>query len=189
MIDYLTFPELPGKLCFYCTRRNATLQVTACATQWKLANNKAHNGYSHQCQTCSVGALHAGEGELTMSQLRGKQICARCFRVGMRLIGGDLCVSCWNRQREVFIGINARGNKPIKHPPISPFRAAILCGNKVIQIKRNHAISNDELIVATLRDSTRQVFFGLQLTGTNTEQKIPVQRELFDDSDKKPCER
>ncbi|EPT1451880.1 hypothetical protein ACVOZ6_003468 [Escherichia coli] len=186
MIDYFTLPELPDKPCFYCTRRNATLQVATCAAQWKLANSRARSECSHQCQTCPVGAVHAGEGELTMSHLRGKEICARCHRVGLRLISGDICVSCWNRQREVFIGTNARGKRPTNHPPITPYRAAILCGNRVTLIKRAHATSNEELMVAALRDNTRQVFFGLQLTGTNTEQRIPVQGELFDEGDKDP---
>ena len=179
-IEYFILPELPDKPCFYCARRNATLQVATCAAQWKQANSRARSECSHQCQTCPVGAQHAGEGDVTMSHLRGKEICARCFRVGLRLIAGDICVSCWNRQREVFIGTNARGKKPTNHPPITSYRAGMMCGNKVTLIKRAHATSNEELIVAALRDNTRQVFFGLQLTGTNTEYTIPRQGELFD---------
>ncbi|ECZ5235278.1 hypothetical protein AH156_20000 [Salmonella enterica subsp. enterica serovar Enteritidis] len=178
VIEYFTLPELPDRQCFNCTRRNATLQVATCAAQWKQANSRARSECSHQCQTCPIGALHAGEGELTMSHLRGKEICARCHRVGLRLISGDICVSCWNRQREVFIGTNARGKKPTNHPPITAFRAAIYCGGKITLIKRAHAISTDELMVAALRDNTRQVFFGLQLTGTDCEDRIPVQGEL-----------
>ncbi|ENE5752148.1 hypothetical protein ABNO07_003627 [Salmonella enterica subsp. enterica serovar Bareilly] len=41
-------------------------------------------------------------------------------------------------------------------------------------------MSTEELIVATLRDNTRQVFFGLQLTGTASNKRIPVQGELFE---------
>lgn len=183
MIEYFTLPELPDRPCFKCARRNATLQVATCAATWLQANSRARSEFSHQCQICPVGAFHAGEGDLTMSHLRGKEICARCFRVGLRLISGDICVSCWNRQREVFIGSNARGKKPTNHPPIQAFRAAILCGGKVTLIKRAHSTSTEELIVAALRDNTRQVFFGLQLTGTNSDRRIPVQTELFDDSD------
>lgn len=186
MIEYFTLPELPDRLYFDCTRRNARLQVASCAAQWKQANSRARSECSHQCQTCPVGAMHAGEGELTMSHLRGKEICARCHRVGLRLISGDICVSCWNRQREVFIGVNARGKKPSNHPRITAFRAAIQCGGKITLIKRVHAISTEELMVAALRDNTRQVYFGLQLTGTCTEQRIPVQGELFDEGDKEP---
>lgn len=114
-----------------------------------------------------------------MSHLRGKEICARCFRVGLRLISGDICVSCWNRQREVFIGTNARGKRPTNHPPITSFRAGVMCGNRLRLVRREHATSNEELIVAALRDNTRQVYFGLVLTGTASERRIPVQGELF----------
>ncbi|EBA6160022.1 hypothetical protein H8U31_001377 [Salmonella enterica] len=181
MIDYFTLPELPDRPCFYCTRRNATLQVASCAMQWKQANSRARSECSHQCQTCPVGAVHAGEGELTMSHLRGKEICARCFRVGLRLISGDICVSCWNRQREYYLGVNARGKSPVNHPQIVSIRAAVFVGGEVKLIKRARAVSTEELIVAALRDNTRQVYFGLQLTGTNTDRRIPVQGELFDD--------
>jgi hypothetical protein len=116
-----------------------------------------------------------------MSHLRGKEICARCFRVGLRLISGDICVSCWNRQREYYLGVNARGKSPVNHPVISPLRAGIWVGGEIKLIKRARAVSNEELIVAALRDNTRQVFFGLMLTGTNSDLRIPVQRELFDD--------
>ncbi|ENW4943634.1 hypothetical protein ACFLMW_003783 [Salmonella enterica] len=180
VIDYFTLPELPDRQCFYCTRRNATLQVASCAAQWKQANSRARSECSHQCQTCPVGALHAGEGELTMSHLRGKEICSRCFRVGLRLISGDLCVSCWNRQREYYLGVNARGKSPVNHPQIHAIRAGILVGGEVRLVRRQRSVSTEELIVATLRDNTRQVFFGLQLTGTASNKRIPVQGELFE---------
>lgn len=182
VIEYFTLPELPDRPCFNCTRRNATLQVATCAAQWKQANSRARSECSHQCQTCPIGAVHAGEGELTMSHLRGKEICARCFRVGLRLISGDICVSCWNRQREYYLGVNARGKSPVNHPSISAIRAAVSVGGEIKLIRRARAVSTEELIVATLRDNTRQVFFGLQLTGTCTSRRIPVQGELFDDT-------
>lgn len=114
-----------------------------------------------------------------MSQLRGIEICSRCHRVGMRLIGGDICVSCWNRQREVIIGKNARGRKPLNHPPIIPLEITVLTGKKLVTIKRSHAVCTEELVISALRDSTRQVFFGFHSKGRASVQGIPVQGELF----------
>ena len=39
-------------------------------------------------------------------------VCPRCFRRADRLIKGDLCVSCYNRQREVRIGRDRKGARP-----------------------------------------------------------------------------
>lgn len=97
-----------------------------------------------------------------MSQLRGQEICSRCHRVGMRLVGGDICVSCWNRQREVIIGKNARGRKPLKHPPIAPRSITFMTGSALVRIERLYSVCTEELVISALRDSTRQVFFGFR---------------------------
>lgn len=177
MVEYFELPELPGKQMFRCERRNATLQVASCASMWKQANSKSTAECNMTCRTCPLGAVHAGEGDAVMSQLRGIEICSRCHRVGMRLIRGDICVSCWNRAREVLVGKNARGRKPLNHPPIVPHEITVLTGKKVTTIKRQHAICTEELVIAALRDSTRQVFFGFHASGQTCI--APVQGELF----------
>lgn len=179
MIDYFSIPELPDRQMFYCERRSCVLQVSTCAAQWKQANCKARSECSYQCQTCPVGAQHAGEGDVTMSHLRGKEICSRCHRVGLRLIYGDICVSCFNRQREHFVKRNARGRPPVNHPPIHPYRAAVLCGGKVTEVRKPNAIDMTELIVSQLRDRTRQVYFAMALPRPLRGEHIPVQGELF----------
>jgi hypothetical protein len=177
MIEYFTIPELPDKPMFRCERRNATLQVASCASMWKAANSKCNAESNISCRTCPLGAVHAGEGDAVMSHLRGVEICSRCHRVGMRLIGGDICVSCWNRAREVIVGKNARGRKPLNHPPIVPHAITVLTGKSLVTIKRAYAISTDELIIAALRDSTRQVYFSFHINGM--QNNVPLQGELF----------
>lgn len=177
MVEYFELPELPGKQMFRCERRNATLQVASCASMWKQANSKSTIECNMTCRTCPLGAVHAGEGDVQMSHLRGIEICSRCHRVGMRLISGDICVSCWNRAREVLVGKNARGRKPLNHPPIVPHEITVLSGKKLVTIKRKHAICTEELVIAALRDSTRQVFFGFH--GHAHAHIVPVQGELF----------
>lgn len=179
MVEYFTIAELPDRPMFRCERRNATLQVESCAAIWKAANSKSSSECNAMCRTCPIGAVHAGEGDAVMSQLRGQEICSRCHRIGMRLIGGDICVSCWNRQREVIIGKNARGRKPLNHPPVSPHAITIMTGNKLVSIKRQHAICTEELVISALRDSPRQVFFGFHASGGVSRVPIPVQGELF----------
>lgn len=179
MVEYFTIPELPDRPMFRCERRNATLQVDSCATIWRAANAKGGAECNAMCRTCPLGAMHAGEGDVVVSQLRGKEICSRCNREGMRLVAGDICVSCWNRQREVIVGKNARGKKPMNHPAIGPRAISIMTGGKVISIKRQHAVCTEELVIAALRDSPRQVFFGFKARGGNGRVLVPVQGELF----------
>lgn len=179
MVEYFTIPELPDKPMFRCERRNATLQVASCASMWKAANSKNNAECNMSCRTCPIGATHAGEGDAHMSHLRGVEICSRCHRVGMRLVSGDICVSCWNRAREVIIGKNARGRKPVNHPAIVPHEITVMTGKKLVTIKRSHAVCTEELIVSALRDSLRQVYFGYHSNGRTSVQSIPVQGELF----------
>lgn len=175
--EYFTIPQLPDRPMFKCERRDATLQVSSCASQWKAANSKANPECNMSCRSCPIGAMHAGEGDVHMSQLRGIEICSRCHRVGMRLVSGDICVSCWNRQREVLVGKNARGRKPMNHPPIQPMQITYVCGQEVLTLKRQHAVCAEELVIAALRDSTRQVFFGF--SGQTSVYPVPVQGELL----------
>lgn len=161
MIKYFNIPELPGKTMFHCDRRNATLQVDSCKAIWQAANGKLPGNAA--CRACPVGAKHAGEGEVSISKLRGTEICARCHRVGIRLIGGDICVSCWNRQRELIIGKNRRGREPKNHPPVAARKISFMVGDKRVTIARTHAITTSELMVSALRDSPRQVFFGFHV--------------------------
>lgn len=165
---------------FECERRNARIQVSSCASMWKAANSKSSAECNMSCRTCPIGAMHAGEGEVAMSHLRGVEMCSRCHRVGMRLVGGDICVSCWNRQREVIIGKNARGRKPLNHPPLLPHAITVMTGKKLVTIKRTHAICTDELVISALRDSTRQVFFGFHAAGRTSAIPVPLQGELFE---------
>lgn len=169
MVDYFTIPELPDRPMFRCERRNATLQVESCAAIWKAANGKNNSECGGACRNCSLGALHAGEGDAVMSRWRGIEICSRCHRVGMRLIGGDICVSCWNRQREVIIGKNARGRKPLNHPPIAPRSIAVLTGDELVTISRPYAVCTEELVISALRDSSRQVYFGFHSNGSGVD--------------------
>jgi hypothetical protein len=78
----------------------------------------------------------------------------------MRLIRGNLCVSCYNREREVIRGRNARGMVPTKLARLDP-RSICYSENGAVRIARTERTAGlAELVVATLRDATHQVIFG-----------------------------
>lgn len=72
------------------------------------------------CRSCPIGAAHAGEEAVTYSPIYGASICPRCRKGVTRMIQNRICVSCYNREREVDAGVNARGNVPVQllsNPP------------------------------------------------------------------------
>lgn len=176
-IEYFTYPELPDQVRFNCDRMLATLQVDTCAGMWTEANGKSPPERLAKCKSCPVGACHAGEDDFDVSSMRGSGLCARCHRGGFRLIGGDICVSCWNRASEVLKGCNRRGKVPMNHPPMAARSIRVLAGGVPVVIKREHSICTEELVVAALRDCTRQPLFGFHAKRAVTT--IAVQGELF----------
>lgn len=157
---YFEIPELPGRKYFECTRCSGNFSVQSCAKMWRMANSKRRIEAHGQCRGCQIGAMHAGEGDGQWSKIYGLDLCARCLRVGMRLIHGDLCVSCWNREREVIVGCNARGRIPMNHPPIAHRRITVVTDGKQITVDRPHSVTVTELIIAALRDNPKRVLFG-----------------------------
>jgi hypothetical protein len=86
-----------------CTRLRAWLSPAACATNFA-------RGRYHQCVGCAIGCENAGLDAALRESLRRKP-CYRCVRTGGRLVRG-LCISCYNREREVLAGVNAKGCFP-----------------------------------------------------------------------------
>jgi len=179
-VIYFTYPELPDRLMFECTSHKATLTVDACKGMWTEANGRTPPDRLALCRRCPLGAQHAGLQSFHVSKLRGTGICSRCHRGGMRLVRQDICVSCWNRERELLIGKNAKGRPPRLHQPVARRTIRILNGDQIQVIKRDTSLSTDELVVAALRDSTRQVYFGFHAKmppAGNTQ--APIQGSLF----------
>lgn len=93
-----------GLLVFDCTPLRASLSPAACA-----GNFLHHRCLA--CQDCPIGAHHAG---VDANPTRPQGSCIRCGELsGNRLIGRSWCVSCYNRQREVLNGCNAKGSFPV----------------------------------------------------------------------------
>ena len=163
MADYFTYDNVPGKTYFRCDRMRATLSTAACQSQWRRAD-ELNDGSHSACRLCPLGAVHAGEVAASMSPLKGTLTCARHHGTAGRLIGGMLCVSCYNRQREYLLGRNAKGTKPVKLCALEPRRIRYRHGSDVLTLKLKHSVDTDELVVAVLRDSRQSVEFAFNST-------------------------
>lgn len=159
-VEYFEFPEMPGKRAFKCEALRATLQVEACKGMWAQANTKGAPERLHKCRQCPIGALHVGVSDAAMNALRGTATCSRCHRTDMRLIGGNICVCCMNRQYEWVKGKNGRGKFPVTHPPLAKRVARYVVAGQVKTITRQLTASMDELTIELLRDSDKRVVFG-----------------------------
>lgn len=151
---------VPGMQHFSCERMHATLSVKACADNWRRGHYEGDLSRL-PCKGCEIGAMHAGEAGASRSPLLGTRICGRCHRTGMRLIGKHLCVSCYNREREVRVGKNAKGSPPVKWRALTRRTIAYqLSDGTVAERTIDRAADTDELIVAVLRDERKAVRFG-----------------------------
>lgn len=161
-VVYFESELLPGKPMLRCDRMSASLQVTRCASMWVEANeSRVSPERVGRCQGCAIGAAHAGAKDPNYHRLRGSPTCARCQRTGLRLIGGNVCVSCKNREYEWGKGRNARGRFPVMHPDLARRQIVVLAGGVVRVVARELTAGTMELVVEVLRDSPDRVVFGL----------------------------
>lgn len=106
VLELFTCPEHPGGL---------RLTPSACASQFQRAKGANPWDSVYRCHGCEIGAANAGCPPPPPAP--GRTLCCRCGRTGLRLIRGQICVSCYNREREVRIGKDRRGNAPKSAPP------------------------------------------------------------------------
>jgi hypothetical protein len=94
----------------------AVISTQSCAARWNKAQDARGDlgAALAACRKCSAGAAHAGHGRVNYSPWYKNGVCPRCGNGGRRIIGGKVCVSCWNRAREMRLGRNARGNRPVE---------------------------------------------------------------------------
>lgn len=129
----------------------------------------------HHCQGCELGAVHADQPIVRSSPLYGARICSRCHRPSARLIHGEHCPSCYNRQREVSIGKNGKGTRPVKHAYLHPCSVVVAHDGIVEERRFQHAADTLEAIVSVLRNVSGAVVFGFR----SRVIARPVQLELF----------
>lgn len=163
MVDYKTIDGVPGKLYFRCERMRATLSTSSCSDMWRRESD-LNDGAHSACRLCPLGAVHAGEVAASMSPLKGTLTCARCHRVSGRLISKMICVSCYNRGRELLCGRNAKGTAPVKLSRLDCRRVRYLHGTEVRTTALRQTLDTDEILVAVLRDSKQSVVFAFNST-------------------------
>lgn len=110
-IAYQTLDGISGRY-FECLTMRATLTPQACALNFAASTVLGEGRYA-SCHRCKIGRVHAGEKAGSESVDVGWR-CCRCGPSGQsRIIGGTLCVSCYNRTREVISLRDGRGSIPV----------------------------------------------------------------------------
>lgn len=115
-VEYFRMPGL-AKDMFRCSTWRANLVVDFCAGRWKKAQTARGEEADklRLCAICPIGPTHAGERYLPRAPGFQTNICPRCRKgSGRRLIGGRLCINCYNREREWLIGRNSKGSVPVR---------------------------------------------------------------------------
>lgn len=95
------------------------MSSAACAADWLRAQVQKPFPWESRwfCRTCLLGAARAGKdaaaAERTAQVDAVKSICVRCHKPCDRMLHNRYCVSCYNRQRELAVGLNGKGSAPV----------------------------------------------------------------------------
>jgi len=147
-----------------CDRRRMTLSRPGCAKLWLSTVEREPATWEgrHACLNCPVGAANAGRPlasvAIAVAAIRG--VCPRCRGFGARIIGGHLCISCYNRQREVERGRNAKGTRPRLADRLHPESLAVVEAGAGRTVCREGVIAPAELVVALAKAATGWMAFG-----------------------------
>lgn len=119
LIHYEECSDIPGMRLFRCEALRANLTPEACS-------RNVTNNATIQCARCPIGTVHVAAcapqalTKLTWQgpRYRGVQpakSCVRCCTKTYRLVRSkSICISCYNRERELRVGSNAKGTPPRK---------------------------------------------------------------------------
>ena len=151
---------------FACAKRRLSLTRRGCAALWTSAKQKPPAPWDSRaaCVGCNVGARHAGQPEapeLSAAVEAWRRVCPRCRRVAFRMIAGRLCVSCYNRDREVAIGCDRKGSRPGLTDRLHAVSLCVTDGSKVRTICYASVLDLPEAMIAATRTATRPLIFSL----------------------------
>lgn len=121
---------VPAQRHFDCSSLRATLDTASCADRWKRATLPNMEKLI-TCRRCPVGRQHHAEHYPEQEDALPERapVCIRCGKSAARLVGGETCLSCYNRKLEWIRGRNARGNAPRAYAPLIPRRVGIIAGD------------------------------------------------------------
>lgn len=110
-MDYQVRDGIPGRY-FRCETHRMVLSEAACSANYRRAGENAKTERAVRlCLGCPIGAGHAVV-LASPTPPDKSMVCCRCHGLSTRLIRGEICVSCYNREREVKKGRNGRGTAP-----------------------------------------------------------------------------
>lgn len=170
-VEYFPIEGVPGKY-FECPRGVGTMTPTACAENFRRSKNRTRKYSRFRCERCEIGALHLAEkdgvpvSDVFVPAVSGKKICPRCLRPSSRMIGGVLCVSCYNRQREAMIGVD-RGRRVKRKKPV-PFRVMVFKETMTMVVQVDAAYSLLEAAITACR-MTGAKRFGWCMRGVSND--------------------
>ncbi len=161
-LAYTTNPAAPGLKFFLCATFRAVLSQKGCGSRWREAQSATGREAERYaaCRGCPIGAAHAGEQHVRYSRWYKVQVCPRCHKGGMRMIGNRLCVSCYNRDRELKVGRNGRGNKPVELMARAPrmYQVTVKIDDETF-VYSAPSVSTQELVLQTLRTARGEISF------------------------------
>lgn len=165
-VRYFQPEGVPGEY-FECARYGL-MSTSACSRNFTDAPAAIKRGRLQHCIGCALGRRHAGIPDDPVpaperSSLVYRIACVRCRRDGRsessRIIGRlrlvrshTICVSCYNREREIRIGQNAKGARPKKWRGLFHTRVAYIAnGHVVVAPHPDPVIDRIELALTMLR--------------------------------------
>jgi len=148
---------------FRCVRRSMTLTVGGCSRLWQSAQDKKPDPWEgrHACRSCTLGARHAGKAPTNaVAADAWAMICDRCTRHADRMIGGRLCVSCWNRAREARVGFNRKGGRPQLLDRLRTQRVTVTESGAARVVEEANVLGAAEIMIHIARAAPGPVAFG-----------------------------
>lgn len=169
-VFYESIDDVDGKF-FMCPKYRAKLSQKTCAAMYREGRRNARHPDNRraECVGCPIGARHAddqGAQPVVVKLPVGRHQCVRCHGYAARLVQGGLCISCYNREREVRSGSNALGNAPHAADRFwgNPVRTKTLVLHEVTfamdgAVQRQTVADTLEALLRVLRRERRQVRF------------------------------
>lgn len=151
-----------GTDSFYCEKLSATLQLKTCIQRHTSGNFMV-------CKNCQLGAAHSGRKPVRANLTH---FCVRCQRQATRLIGKQLCISCYNRQREFERGKNRHGNPPTLL--VADRRIAVTAHDRLV-LHHHKVTSMTELLVGLAKRGN----FDQASLPFSLNPGVPFQYDLF----------
>ncbi|MFM0165687.1 hypothetical protein PQR39_35295 [Paraburkholderia sediminicola] len=171
-LQYQTLEGVPGK--YFTCPSYSLMSVGSCVRNFTEAPGAVRSGRLQKCIGCEHGRVHAGAPKVeaapkAQQSLQYRPVCCRCRRDGtaqgtrllgrMRLVRAHtICVSCFNREKEVIAGRNSKGAKPKKWGGLFYTRAAYVEGGRAFVVDlTDPVIDRAEVALTMIRRGHKSV--------------------------------